>query len=201
MSKLRFKYGPMSSQKTANLILFAYNLSEKNIPYMCLRPNSSNEQSIDKIKSRAGLEIEAVTIYPGHNIYDSIMEILPDTWEQERITEVIQYLLIDEAQFLSKTQVNELTNIVDTLGINVVCWGLRTDFQTNLFEGSKRLFEVADTLDEMVTICDCGAKATINARLDSLGKIFLSGQQIEMEGGEIHYQSMCRKCFKKYSKN
>jgi thymidine kinase len=106
-----------------------------------------------------------------------------------------EWILIDEAQFLSARQVDELAAVVDDFGANVVCYGLRTDFQSHLFEGSRRLFEIADTIDEVKSTCTCGRKTIVNARMDSNGDIITEGAQVEI-GGNERYMAVCRKCWR-----
>lgn len=108
---------------------------------------------------------------------------------------VIDWFLIDEAQFLTEAQVDQLSRVVDDFGSNVICYGLRTDFQTRLFEGSRRLFEIADTIDEIKSTCNCGRKTIVNARIDSRGEIITEGDQVEI-GGNDRYISVCRNCWR-----
>jgi len=108
---------------------------------------------------------------------------------------VVDWLLIDEVQFLSARQVDQLSRIVDDFGSNVVCYGLRTDFQSHLFEGSRRLFEIADTIDEIKSTCNCGRKTIINARIGSNGDFVDEGEQVEI-GGNDKYIAVCRKCWR-----
>ena len=108
---------------------------------------------------------------------------------------VKDWILIDEAQFLSREQVDQLARIVDDYGSNVICYGLRTDFQSNMFEGSKRLFEIADTIDEIKSTCTCGRKTIINARVDNNGMLVLDGNQVEI-GGDDKYVALCRSCWR-----
>ena len=112
----------------------------------------------------------------------------------------LQWVLVDEAQFLTAKQVDQLSDVVDYLGINVICYGLRTDFKTHLFEGSKRLFEIADTIEEIKSQCSCSKKNIFNVRLDKNGDIMLNGKQIEV-GSEDKYTTMCRKCYKEKLNN
>ena len=108
---------------------------------------------------------------------------------------VIDWILIDEAQFLSADQVDQLARVVDDYGSNVICYGLRTDFRTHLFEGSRRLFEIADSIDEIKSTCSCGRKTIVNARIDSNGDFVTEGQQLEI-GGDDRYIAVCRKCWR-----
>lgn len=108
---------------------------------------------------------------------------------------VIDWFLVDEAQFLTAAQVDQLARVVDDFGSNVICYGLRTDFRSCLFEGSRRLFEIADTIDEIKSTCTCGRKTIINARMDSNGDFVEEGQQVEI-GGDDRYMAVCRKCWR-----
>jgi thymidine kinase len=113
----------------------------------------------------------------------------------ENSQNVKDWILIDECQFLSTLQIDQLARIVDDYGVNVVCYGLRTDFQSHAFEGSKRLFELADTIEEIKSTCSCGRKTIINARIDSSGNIVTEGSQVEI-GGDDKYVSLCRRCWR-----
>ena len=106
-----------------------------------------------------------------------------------------EWVLIDESQFLTAEQVDQLAQVVDEYGVNVMCYGLRTDFQTHLFEGSRRLFELADTIDEIKSTCTCGRKTIVNARIDRNGDVILDGEQVEI-GGDDKYMAMCRRCYR-----
>ena len=108
---------------------------------------------------------------------------------------VIDWILIDEAQFLCEEQVDQLARIVDDFGTNVICYGLRTDFQSRLFEGSRRLFEIADSIDEIKSTCNCGRKTIVNARIDAKGDFVVEGAQVEI-GGDDRYIAVCRKCWR-----
>lgn len=112
----------------------------------------------------------------------------------------LKWVLVDEAQFLTKEQVDQLGAVVDKFGVNVMCYGLRTDFKTNLFEGSKRLFEIADTIEEIKSSCECDNKCIFNARVDKNGDVVVDGEQIEI-GGDDRYVSMCRKCYMEKTKH
>ncbi len=186
MAKLYFYYGPMGSAKTMQLLTSAYNFQEHNIPILCLKPATDTRDGTAIIKSRTGLNRPCILISDSDNI-EIIIKDKPVKW-----------ILVDECQFLTTAQVNQLAEIVDKNDINVMCFGLRTDFQSNLFEGSARLFAIADDIVEIKSSCDCGKKAIINARFDSNGHIINCGSQIEI-GGNERYHSLCRACFN-YSK-
>lgn len=191
MAKLSFYYGAMGSCKTLRLLTTAYNFEEKGIPFMVLKPSADTRDGSNIIKSRIGVERECIPINEDVDIYQAIKDynnILKSTFSK------LEYILIDECQFLTENQVNQLAKIVDKLEINVLCFGLRTDFTSHCFQGSKRLFELADTIEEVKSRCDCGNKTSINARFDSNGKLILEGDQIVIGGNDI-YKPLCRKCW------
>ena len=182
MAKLRFFYGAMGSAKSLRLLTTAYNFDEKGIDFLILKPSCDTRDGKDTIASRIGIKRECISI----NSSDNIVSLVG--------VKKIQWLLIDEAQFLTKKQVEELVEMVDIFNIEVMCFGLRTDFQSNLFEGSKRLMELSDEIEEIKSRCDCGNKASINARFDEKGSLVLIGNQV-MVGGDDKYKSLCRKCW------
>lgn len=181
-NKLIFYYGAMNCGKSLNLLAFAAKLRNKNIPYFVLKPETDTRDG-NFISSRP-LKEKLPCIMWRPNM--EFVKINPD----------IKYILVDEAQFLSEQQVNFLASIVDNpdLDITVICYGLRTDFKTNLFEGSKRLFEIADELREIDDIDSEGNKIIFNARINSSGEIITNGPQVDI-GAEDKYQSMSRKEF------
>lgn len=187
--KLYFRYGTMGSAKTALLLTTAYNFEERGMKYACLKPIIDTRDKINVIKSRIGIQRECSWIYHDTDLYQFAIELF------EKENSVFDWLLIDEAQFLSPEQVDQLSRIVDDFGCNVVCYGLRTDFKTNLFEGSRRLFEIADTIDEIKSTCNCGNKTIVNARIDSNGDFVVEGAQVEI-GGDDRYIAVCRKCWR-----
>lgn len=189
--KLRFCYGTMESAKSALLLIEAYNFEKRGIGFLCMKPSVDNRESINYISSRIGIERECLTIYPDFDIYTVIYKMVSERKEDEP---VLQWILVDESQFLTTMQVEELRRIVDDFGINVLCYGLRTDFKTNLFEGSKRLFELADDINEMKISCSCGRKAIINARFNENNEIVINGEQV-LIGGEDIYKPLCSKCY------
>lgn len=186
--KLYFRYGTMGSAKTALLLTNAYNFEERGIAYLCYKPATDTREEKNVIRSRIGIERECRWIYPETDIYEEISTM------HESGGMVPEWILVDEAQFLSARQVDQFARIVDDFGCNIICYGLRTDFKTNLFEGSRRLFEVADTIDEVKSTCSCGGKTIVNARIDSKGDIITEGQQVEI-GGNDRYMSVCRRCW------
>ena len=187
--KLYFRYGTMGSAKTALLLTQAYNFEERGMRYVCLKPVIDTREGRNVIKSRIGIERECSWIYSETNVYDLIQEMISKTMV------VFDWILVDEAQFLSPEQVDQLARIVDDFGVNVICYGLRTDFQSHLFEGSRRLFEIADTIDEIKSTCNCGRKTIINARIDAKGDFVEEGAQVEI-GGDDRYIAVCRKCWR-----
>lgn len=193
MSKLYFYFGVMNSSKSLRLLATAHDFDEKNIPILVLKPSADTRDGKNIIKSRAGLERECVSIDADVNIFDIVNDYKKIAMATQ--TRGIKWILIDECQFLTEEQVDQLTDIVDYLDINVICYGLRTDFKSKLFPASKRLFELADDIEEIKTTCDCGEKASINARFSKDGKIITEGSQI-LVGGDDLYHAICRKDWK-----
>ena len=191
MSKFYFKFSPMEAGKSAMLLIEAYNFEKRNINILCMKPSIDNRESIDKISSRIGIEKECFVIYPNYDIYAIVKKIISLNENNNKL----QWILVDESQFLTEEQVDQLSDVVDYLGINVMCYGLRTDFQTHLFEGSKRLFELADDIDELKISCSCGRKAIFNARFNENGELVANGEQI-LIGGEDKYKPICSKCYR-----
>lgn len=179
----------MGSAKTAMLLTTAYNFEERGMGYMCFKPVTDTREKKNVIRSRIGIERACTWIYPDTDLFAQLAEM------DDREGSLPGWLLIDEAQFLSEAQVDQLALLVDTYGINVICYGLRTDFRTHLFEGSRRLFEIADTIDEIKSTCSCGRKTVVNARIDSRGDIVTVGEQVEI-GGNDRYMAVCRKCWR-----
>lgn len=193
MCKLYYYYGVMGSSKSLRLLATAHDFDEKNIPILVLKPSADTRDGKNIIKSRAGLERECISIGPEINIFDVVNEF-NDLRESEN-KKVIKWILVDECQFLTEEQVDQLSDIVDYLDVNVICYGLRTDFKSKLFPASKRLFELADDIEEVKTSCDCGERASINARFNNEGKIITEGSQI-LVGGDDLYHAICRKDWK-----
>ena len=186
MCKLYFSFGVMGSSKSLRLLATAHDFDEKNIPILVLKPSADTRDGKDKVKSRAGLERDCISVEPNVNLYTAINEF----------KEPLRWVLVDECQFLTEEQVDQLSDVVDFLNINVICYGLRTDFKSKLFPASKRLFELADDIEEIKTSCNCGGKASINARFSPEGEIITEGNQI-LVGGDDLYHAICRKDWKK----
>lgn len=187
--KLYFRYGTMGSAKTALLLTTAYNFEERGMRYVCLKPIVDTREKTNVIHSRIGIQRECRWIYHESDLHEMAQQMFEETMA------VIDWFLVDEAQFLTASQVDQLARIVDDFGSNVICYGLRTDFRSCLFEGSRRLFEIADTIDEIKSTCTCGRKTIINARMDSNGDFVEEGQQVEI-GGDDRYIAVCRKCWR-----
>lgn len=189
MSKLYFKYGPMESGKSAKLLMEAHGFMNRGIETICMKPYLDDRYGKDIIKSRIGLQLPCFVIYRHEDLYKTISDFIHDLDDTK-----VKWVLIDEAQFLTKEQVLQLRFAVDRLNVNVICYGIRTDFQTNVFEGSKRLFELADDIEEMKISCSCGRKAIFNARFNEIGQLVVNGEQV-LIGGEDIYTPMCSKCY------
>lgn len=187
--KLYFRYGTMGSAKTALLLTTAYNFEERGMRYVCFKPVVDTRESTNVIRSRIGIERECRWIYHDTDLYEMARQMCE---EDKAVTD---WMLVDEAQFLTADQVDQLARVVDDFGSNVICYGLRTDFRSNLFEGSRRLFEIADTIDEIKSTCTCGRKTIINARIGSNGDFVEEGAQVEI-GGDDRYMAVCRKCWR-----
>ena len=186
MAKLYFKYGAMGSSKTAQALITKYNYEENNLQVWLIKPSADTRDGAQILRSRIGLEAQVEAIAPHVDIYARFLG------SKARRCDVI---IVDECQFMTEKQIDQLRAIVDEHNIPVMCFGLRTDFQTKLFPGSRRLMEVADTIQEIKTICDCGAKATVNARIND-GYIVTEGDQVVL-GGNDCYIAMCHKCYVK----
>jgi thymidine kinase len=187
MAKLYFYYSSMNAGKSTNLLQSSYNYKERGMNTLVLAPQFDDRYGPGRVTSRIGIETEATTFTNGTDIYDVVAAATSD--------EVLHCVLIDEAQFLTRDQVFQLSEVTDKLGVPVLCYGLRTDFQGEPFEGSKYLLAWADSLKELKAICHCGTKATMVLRMDENGNAVTEGSQVEI-GGNDRYVSMCRKHFK-----
>ena len=183
MAKLYFNYSTMNAGKSTVLLQASHNYIERGMRTMLLTAQLDNRVGVGKIGSRIGLDAEADTFSPGQNLFDAV--------EQRNALGRLACVLVDEAQFLEEEQVWQLARVADDLGIPVMCYGLRTDFQGQLFPGSAVLLAVADNLREVRTICWCGSKATMVVRLGADGDVQEEGDQIAI--GDDIYISLCRK--------
>lgn len=186
-AKMYFKYGTMGSSKTAQLLITDFNYKEKGLNTLLITSCTDDRDGIGKIKSRVGIEKEAdIVVESKTDLYSVISKKLRKN--------NIDIVISEESQFLTKEQVEQLSDVVDVMGVTVVCFGLKTDFRNNLFEGSQRLLELADTIEEIKGMCHCGRKANCNMRLKN-GIPVKEGEQIET-GGNESYIAVCRKCWK-----
>jgi thymidine kinase len=187
MAKLYFYYSSMNAGKTTVLLQSAHNYRERGMTPLLFTPVLNDRYSTGVIKSRIGLEAEAISFEREDDLFRQVQQRLED--------ENIHCVLVDEAQFLSREQVYQLTDVVDRLNIPVLCFGLRTDFQGELFEGSQHLLAWGDELEELKTICHTGRKATMVVRVDDNGYALREGSQVEI-GGNERYVSVSRREFK-----
>ena len=184
MAKLYFKYGAMGSSKTAQALITKYNYEENDMSVWLLKPSTDTRDGAATVRSRIGLEANAQIATPDADVYALFRETRADR---------CNVIIVDECQFLTPKQIEGLRQIVDDFDIPVLCFGLRTDFLTRLFPGSQRLMELADCIEEIKTMCDCGAKATVNARICD-GLIVTEGAQVVL-GGNDSYIAMCHRCY------
>ena len=184
MAKLYFKYGAMGSSKSAQALITKFNYEELGMSVWLIKPSTDTRDGADIIKSRIGLECRARIITPEQNIV-----------EEYRKAGRHDVIITDEAQFFTPEQIDQLRTLVDEDNLPVLCFGLRTDFLTHFFPGARRLMELADSLTEIKTVCACGRKATVNARIDETGRIITEGAQVFL-GGNDSYVAMCHKCWK-----
>ncbi|MBT3890485.1 MAG: thymidine kinase [Planctomycetaceae bacterium] len=187
MAKLYFYYSTMNAGKSTSLLQASYNYQERGMETLVLTPAIDTRSSTGHVSSRIGITTPATIFNNTDNLFHLVRDIAA--------TANIHCLLIDEAQFLEKAQVIQLTDVTDELNIPVLCYGLRTDFRGELFPGSKQLLAWADDLTELKTICHCGRKANMVLRLDSAGNVIKQGAQIKI-GGDDQYVSVCRQHFK-----
>ena len=184
MAKLYFKYGAMGSSKTAQALITKYNYEENDMKVWLIKPSADTRDGAATLRSRIGLEAAVEVIPPEVDIYARFLG------SRVRRCDVI---IVDECQFMTEKQIEQLRAIVNEQNVPVLCFGLRTDFLTRLFPGSRRLMELADVIEEIKTMCDCGAKATVNARISD-GYIVTEGAQVVL-GGNDSYIAMCHRCY------
>lgn len=192
MAKLYFKYGAMKSGKTTDIIKTYYNYKEKGMNVLIMKPGDDKKAG-SNIQSRSGAELNADYVVPSNiDVYQLITYHLIDN--------NVDVIIVDEAQFLTPKQVDELSEVVDQFDIPVLCYGLRADAFSNMFPGSQRLFEISDKIEELKAICKCGKKATFNLRLNKIdGELIpvFEGEQVSIDGIDAEYDSVCRPCYKK----
>ncbi|MFL2720185.1 MAG: thymidine kinase [Gammaproteobacteria bacterium] len=191
MAKLHFFYSTMNAGKSTALLQSNHNYIESNLKTLLFIPHEIAKKSNGKIISRIGLEAEAIVVNKDYEFYKEI---------ERKDFKKVSCIFVDEAQFLSRKQVHDLGKISDELNIPVMCYGIRTDFQGKLFEGSQELLALADNLKELKTICsECDKKATMVVRLNEKGEVVLEGKKIVIGGNEI-YKTLCRKHFRELTK-
>lgn len=184
MGKLTYIYGTMGSAKSANILMQYFELKHQGKHVILIKPAIDNRDGVDIIKSRIGLKEKAATFKYNDNLAGLAM------------IKGLEVILVDEVQFCSEEQINTFKNLVINLNINIYCYGLKTDFTSHLFEGSKRLLEIADVVKELEMSCSrCGGRAEINARIDKYKNIIKEGKQIEL-GSNDKYTPLCYKCWK-----
>ena len=195
MSKLYFKFGAMASSKTANALMTKFNYEEKGNKVWLIKPDLDNRddyvdeqgKKVTVVKSRIGLSAVADVVRQEENLLHRFQTMAP-----------VDVIICDECQFLTEDQVDQMKYIAEFCDTPVLCFGLRSDFQTKLFSGSRRLFEIADSITEIKSVCRCGKKAIVNARLNEKGRIVVEGAQI-LIGGNDSYEGMCWGCWIKAS--
>lgn len=187
MAKVYFYYAAMNAGKSTVLLQSSYNYRERGMRTLLFAPSIDTRHGTGRIESRIGLRSSAISFGASDNLLSRV--------RSEHQAEELACVLVDEAQFLTGEQAWQLTDVADHLGIPVLCYGLRTDFQGKLFPGSGALLAVADEIVELKAICHCGRKATMNLRLDADGRAVREGAQIEI-GGNDRYVAMCRRHFK-----
>ena len=184
MAKLYFKYGAMGSSKSAQALITQFNYEELGMTVWLIKPSTDTRDGADIIRSRIGLQRSAQIITPEQNIL-----------EEYRKIGARSVVIADEAQFFTPEQIDQLRELVDSEDVPVLCFGLRTDFLTHFFPGARRLMELADSITEIKTVCACGRKATVNARIGEDGQVVTSGSQVLL-GGNDRYEAMCHRCWK-----
>ena len=184
MAKLYFKYGAMGSSKSAQALITQFNYEELGMRVWLIKPSTDDRDGADVIKSRIGLQRTAEVITPQEDILAA--------YAAAGTHDVI---IADEAQFFTPEQIDQLRELVDIKNLPVLSFGLRTDFLTHFFPGARRLMELADSITEIKTVCACGSKATVNARLDENGNVVTEGAQVLL-GGNDRYMAMCHRCWR-----
>ena len=184
MAKLYFKYGAMGSSKSAQALITKFNYEELGMTVWLIKPSVDTRDGADVVKSRIGLSATAQIITPEADIIEEYHKVGRH-----------DVIIADEAQFFTPAQIDQLRELVDDEDLPVLCFGLRTDFLTHFFPGAQRLMELADSLTEIKTVCACGRKATVNARIDENGRVTTQGDQVLL-GGNDRYIAMCHKCWK-----
>ena len=183
MSKLYFRYGAMNCGKTTSLLQVAHNYEERGMKVVLIKP-SIDTKAENRVSSRIGVERKVDYLVSPDESLKGYLNFVSDNF--------VSCVLVDEAQFLTESQVDELFVFAKIKNIPVICFGLRCDFRTNLFPGSKRLFELADEIEELYTICRCGKRARFNARIVN-GEFTLEGGQVAIDG-DVEYESLCGEC-------
>ena len=174
----------MGSSKTAQALITKFNYEERNMKVLFMKPSTDTRDGADIVRSRIGLEARAIVVPPDLDLYEFFRNEHRDC----------KAVIVDECQFLTPEQVDQLSLITMDFDVAVLCFGLRTDFLTPFFPGSQRLMEIAESITEIKMVCDCGAKATVNARLDDQGNVVFEGEQVLL-GGNDRYLAMCRRCW------
>ena len=194
MSKLYFKFGAMASSKTANALMTRFNYEEKGNRVWLIKPDLDNRDDytdetgkrVTLVKSRIGLSAVADVVRQDENLLERFQKINAEA--------TVDVIICDECQFLAPDQVDQMKYIAEYCDTPVLCFGLRSDFQTKLFPGSRRLFEIADSITEIKSVCRCGKKAIVNARLNEQGRVIVEGEQVVI-GGNDKYEGMCWGCW------
>ena len=189
LAQLYFYYSAMNAGKSTSLLQSSYNYRERGMNTLVMTASIDDRYGVGKVASRIGIETDAQVFGSS----DNLAKMIATAHEEQ----TLHCILIDESQFLSKEQVKQLTYVVDILDIPVLCYGLKTDFQGELFSGSQYLLAWADKLVELKTICHCGRKANMVVRLDGNGKPMREGEQVAI-GGNESYESVCRKHFREF---
>ena len=193
MGKLVFKFGAMGSSKTAQALMTRYNYEAKGTRVWLVKSSADTRDGADILRSRIGLQANAFVITPGMNV-KALYEV------QRMDGDSYEVIIADEAQFFTEEQIWQFREIASLYDVTVICYGLRTDFRCQLFPGSKALFQLADDIDEITSVCKCGRKTVVNARIGTDGKVIIHGPQVEI-GGNDKYESLCWTCWRKALKD